>query len=116
MSEPSLSELIEQLANIRIQEARVLDQIEQTTRREQQRTRATHATTPGSRNVFRGVYSIGDRVQITNGVREGQSKTGIVTGITATRVSITTDDGSRTWRAHGNLKFVSTTSRSCYPK
>jgi hypothetical protein len=89
--EPSLSELIEQLKRIRIQRAERVLRAER-----DQSTRAVHNFT----------YQIGDRVRITNGVRAGQVNTGIVTGVTATRVSITTDDGTRTWRAHGNIAFA----------
>jgi hypothetical protein len=116
MSEPSLSDLIKQLTRIRIQEAQVLnqieraaralDQIEQAAHREVREARAAPAAVPGRRNAHRNVFQPGNRVQITNGVRAGQMTTGTVTGVTASRVNITTDDGSRTWRAHHNVTFV----------
>ena len=92
--EPSLSELIEQLKRIRIQEARVIDQIERV-----ERTRATRATAHTVDNVFQP----GSRVRITNGVKAGQWPTGTVTKVSANRISITTDDGTKTWRAPKNL-------------
>lgn len=104
MAEPSLNELIEQLTRLRIQEARVLEQIvEAAHREEREQTRATRAAVPGRRNAHRNVFQPGDRVQITNGVRTGQATNGVVTGVTATRINITTDDGSRTWRAPHNV-------------
>jgi hypothetical protein len=92
--EPSLSELIEQLKCIRIQEARVIDQIDRV-----EHTRATRATTHAVGNVFQP----GNRVRITNGVKAGQRPTGTVTKVSADRISITTDDGTKTWRASKNL-------------
>jgi hypothetical protein len=68
--EPSLSELIEQLKCIRIQEARVIDQIEQV-----ECTHATRATV----HVVGNVFQPGSRVRITNGVKAGQRPTGTVT-------------------------------------
>jgi hypothetical protein len=91
--EPSLSELIEQLKRIRIQEARVIDQIERVG------TRATRATS----HVVGNVFLPGNRVRITNGVKAGQRPTGTVTKVSADRISVTTDDGTRTWRAPKNL-------------
>ena len=103
--EPSLSELIEQLKRIRIQEARVIEQIERASNRET-RTTLRAERDQSARLAHNFTYQIGDRVRITNGVRAGQVNTGIVTGVTATRVSITTDDGTRTWRAHRNVAFA----------
>lgn len=104
MAEPSLNELIEQLTRLRIQEARVLEQIvEAAHREEREQARAARTAVPGRRNAHRNVFQPGDRVQITNGVRTGQATNGVVTGVTATRINITTDDGSRTWRAPHNV-------------
>lgn len=103
--EPSIDELIEQLKLVRIQEATIIEQIEEQVRaNEAQAMRAGHVrTTPP---VLRGVYTVGDRVRVTNGVREGQLPTGTVTRITRTRVYIRTDDGSDTWRKPGNLTHL----------
>lgn len=112
--EPSISDLIEQLKRIRIHEAQVLEQIERASHREARRTRLLveraervqqtdrDKTTRAARNN----HQIGDRVRITNGVRAGQIETGVVTGLTATRISVTTDDGSRTWRAYKNVAVI----------
>ena len=61
----SISNLIERLKRIRIEEARLIDLIEQRTRRE------TAVVT----NPFR----VGERVRVTNGVRQGQTSTATVT-------------------------------------
>jgi hypothetical protein len=49
------------------------------------------------------VFVVGDRIRITNGVRAGQEPTGTVTKVSPGRISITTDDGTHTWRARKNL-------------
>ena len=108
--EPSIDELIAQLKRIRVQEARVIEQIERASARETQTVLRAERVLQAERDqaartVHKKAYQIGDRVRIINGVRAGQVETGIVTGVTATRVSITTDDGTRTWRAHKNIIF-----------
>ena len=87
--EPSITELIEHLRILRIQEARVIDLIERASAREP--------------TAERDNFQIGDRVRITNGVRPGQIPTGVITRVTTERISLTTDDGTRTWRARRNL-------------
>ena len=81
MAEPSLNELIEQLTRLRIQEARVLEQIvEAAHREEREQARTAHTAVPGRRNAHRNVFQPGDRVQITNGVRTGQATNGVGPG------------------------------------
>jgi hypothetical protein len=104
--EPSLHELIEQLKRIRIQEARIIEQIEQTSIREE-RTRRSERTRPPTRvdgDWLPVDFQIGDRVRITNNVKAGQTATATVTNkINDSRISILTDDGSYTWRVRKNL-------------
>ena len=106
--EPSLNELIAQLKRICIQEAQVIEQIERASARETQTVLRAERVLQAKRDQaarakHKEAYQIGDRVRITNGERTGQEETGVVTGETATRVSITTDNGTRTWRAHKNI-------------
>lgn len=103
----SLDELIEQLKRIHIQEAQIIEQIGRVSAREAQ-ARNTERETQDWRNArFAGgqprVFIIGDRIRITNGVRAGQEPTGTVTKVSPERISITTDDGTHTWRARKNL-------------
>jgi hypothetical protein len=99
---PSLDELIEQLRRIRIQEARLIDQIAEVGAREAQ-TRHNHRIRVANVHIDGQVFQPGDRVRITNKVRAGQRPTGTVTRVTPGRISLTTDDGSNTWRAPKNL-------------
>ena len=85
----SISNLIERLKRIRIEEARLIDLIEQRTQRE----------TAVATNPFR----VGERVRVTNGVRQGQTSTATVTRVSGERTSIRTDDGTDTWRHSKNL-------------
>lgn len=84
----SISELIDRLKRVRIEEARIIDLIERRTRREAVAT-----------NTFR----VGERVRITNGVRQGQTTTATVTRVNGERTSLLTDDGTSTWRHSKNL-------------
>jgi hypothetical protein len=113
-AEPSIDELIEQLKRIRIQEAQVIEQIERANSRETRRAARLRAEREqAARQAERdraarvaaqnNTFQIGGRVRITNGVRAGQVETGLITTLTATRVSITTDDGSRVVRAYKNV-------------
>ena len=94
--EPSLLDLVEQLRILRIQEGRVLDQIERITAR-------AEAAEENNRRPP-GTYRVGDRVRVTNGVRPGQLSTAVVTRVNGERISITTSDGTRTWRLSSNLE------------
>ena len=85
----SISELIDRLKRIRIEEARIIELIEQRTRGE-----AVAATNP---------FRVGERVRITNGVRQGQASTATVTKVSGERTSLRTDDGTSTWRHSKNL-------------
>jgi hypothetical protein len=100
--EPSLDELIEQLRRIRIQEAQLVDQIVQVGAREA-RARHDHRTRVAGVYLGGQVYQAGDRVRITNKVKAGQRPTGTVTRVAPGRISLTTDDGTNTWRAPKNL-------------
>ena len=103
---PSISELIERLRDIRIQEAEVIELIEQaaTNAREERAARAVAIPPPPALdgNGLPTVYQVGDRVRIIN-ARAGQVPTGTVTRVTADRITIITDDGTRTWRARRNV-------------
>ena len=104
--EPSLTELIERLRRIRLQEAQVIDQIDILVSSQQEQDRRaehTRAPVPPNGNWRHTDFRVGDRVRITNGVRAGQVPTAVVTKVTPERVSIITDDGTRTWRARTNL-------------
>lgn len=99
--EPSIHDLIEQLKQIRIQEARIIEQIELASAREE-RTRQTDRT-HNDGDWLPVDFKIGDRVRITNNVRAGQTATATVTKVNTSRISIVTDDGSHTWRARRNI-------------
>ena len=90
--DPSIGELIEQLKNIRIQEARIIEQIERINNSSEDQTEETFVD-----------YQIGDRIRITNGVRGTHTTTGTVTRVGDERISITLDDGKNTWRIRKNL-------------
>ena len=83
----SIGELISRLKQVRLEEARIIDLIERRTRREA----VTHT------------FRVGERVRITNGVRQGQTATATVTRVGGERVSLRTDDGTNTWRHSKNL-------------
>jgi hypothetical protein len=104
--EPSIQELIEQLKRIRIQEARIIEQIERTSVREEQTRRAerTRPSTPADGDWLPVDFQIGDRVRITNNVRAGQTRTATVTKVNTSQISIVTDNGSHTWRVRKNLE------------
>ena len=95
--EPSLLDLVEQLRILRIQEGRVIDQIERITARAEAAAEESNRRPPGT-------YRVGDRVRVTNGVRPGQLSTAVVTRVNGERISITTSDGTRTWRLSSNLE------------
>lgn len=110
--EPSINDLINQLKRIRLEEARVIEQLELASAREEQarraeRIRAAQATRAelarATARVGSNVFQPGDRIRITNGVKAGQLSTGVVTKVGVDRVSVTTDDGTNTWRAPKNL-------------
>ena len=65
--EPSISELIDQLKQVRIQEARIIAQIERVNRQG-----------PAEQSVD---YQVGDRIRITNGVKGTRATTGTVTRV-----------------------------------
>lgn len=113
-AEPPINKLIEQLRRIRIQEARIIDQIERATireeetRREQRARRAerTQRATHVDNNWLPTDFQIGDRVRITNGVKSGQTTTATVTKVNPCLISIVTDDGTHTSRARRNLESL----------
>ena len=88
--EPSISELINQLKQVRIQEARIIAQIERVSRQ-------------GPAEQFVD-YQVGDRVRVTNGVKGTRATTGTVTKVGDERIGIELDDGTRTWRIRKNLE------------
>ena len=91
MADQNLANLIERLRVLRVQEAAVIDQIE----------RVNNNNNNNNDTVIRA----GDRVRILSHsrVRPGQSRTGVVTRVTADRVYLITDDGTQTWRATRNV-------------
>lgn len=107
--DPTLNELLEQLRgrlrNIRIQEAEVLDEIEQvvSARTERALLRAGAAQAPAlDANGLPTVYRVGDRVTVTN-PSKGQVPNGTVTRATPEKLSITLDNGIKTWRLRKNV-------------
>lgn len=88
--DPSISELIEQLKQVRIQEARIIAQIERVNRQ-------------GTAEPFVD-YQVGDRIRVTNGVKGTRTTTGTVTRVGDERIGINLDDGTRTWRIRRNIE------------
>jgi hypothetical protein len=99
--EPSINQLIEQLKRIRIQEARLIDQIERAARRTERGRGTTHVEDDYELPTL---FRVGDRITITNWVKPGLP-TGVVTRLVGERVYVTTDDGTYTWRLQKNLAY-----------
>jgi hypothetical protein len=115
MSNESVDELINQLETLRIQEASVLRKLVSARERETRaRTRSNedrvrNEDTRSTRDE-QEVFSIGDRIQVTNRVRVAfgravtiDDRRATVTNITPTRVYFKTVNGNTTWRARSNL-------------
>jgi septal ring factor EnvC (AmiA/AmiB activator) len=117
MSNESVDDLTNQLETLRIQEASVLQRLVTACERETQaraRSREVQAReeegTRTRQHAEAEVFSIGDRVQITNRVRVafGRAATiddqrATVTNTTPSRVYFKTLNGNTTWRARTNL-------------
>lgn len=110
--DPPLNELLEQLTrrlrSIRIQETEVLNQIERATARAARELRAGAAQEPAPVFDADGLptaYRVGDRVSIIN-PSAGQVPHGTVTRVTPERVSITLDNGIKTYRLRKNVTLV----------
>lgn len=104
--EPSVDELIEQLKNVRIQETRIIEQIERASRREAPIRTDTTRCSIGGIGLPPTSFRIGDRVRVTNGVKAGQVPTGVITKVSATRINILTDNGIPIWRARKNVALL----------
>jgi hypothetical protein len=111
-----ITDLIEELKRVRIQEAHILVRLEiahnrnRNTRREGTNSDAEESDTEPP------PFSIGDHVYVTNQVRRPRNwdnrivwdsqaaRRGIVTSIEPGRVYYTNEAGTSTWRAPGNLR------------
>jgi hypothetical protein len=114
MSKESVDKLINQLEELRIKEASVLRRLVSA------RERETRARTRSNEDRVRNedtrpeqeVFSIGDRVQVTNHVRVAfgravtiDDRRATVTSTTLTRVYFKTVNGNTTWRAGSNRRL-----------
>jgi hypothetical protein len=115
MEDKTFKELIEELHNLRIQETVIIAQIEKANKQ-----RTTGARTAGihedNRAVIANGLKQGGRVRIKNKVgrlatagptwSESNERLATVTRVTTDQVHITTDNGTKTWRAPNNLQLV----------
>jgi hypothetical protein len=111
MPNESVDELINELEALRIQEASVLRRLvlaRETETRARLRSQVTRTTR--DQEI---VFSVGDRVQITNRVKGAfgravttNDRRATVTRITPTRIYFNTVNGHSTWRARSNLRLV----------
>ena len=95
----SISELLQRLADIQLEEQRIINQL----------ITATQETTD---NVNRKI-AVGSRVRIRNHITGRRNKPvtdedriGTVTKITKSRILLTTDSGIKTWRIAKNLELL----------
>lgn len=104
--EPSIQDLFKQLKQVRIQEARIIEQIERKSAKDERAKQAerARASTFNNSDHLPIDYQIGDRVRITNNVRDDQTKTATITKVNPIQIGIVTDDGSHTWRVRKNLE------------
>ena len=104
--EPSIEELIRRLRSVRIEEAHIIDQIEQARFRERLGGLAERAQGPVREGGAEApaTFQVGDRIWVTNGVRAGQVPSGIVTKVGTVRIDILTDNGVRIWRSRNNVE------------
>jgi hypothetical protein len=114
MSDSEISKLLKELKQLKLQETRVLNALEdahirQTTTSPNRSLLSPPPTTvePGEADLF----IPGDRVIITNKVRKplnrptnNGDRTGVVTTVQQNRVNLKTSNGTQTWRAPHNLR------------
>ncbi len=108
MERRTIETLIAELKRLKVREAEIISELEETVGQQ----RASHSE--GANTT--GRLSIGDRVRITNRVRrpanwtneatweEEKERRATVTKVTPDQVHIVTDNGVKTWRAPNNLK------------
>ena len=107
MSNQSVDKLIQELKKIRIQETKIVSQLEEARSRETCRAlqAPTITTNPNP-------FEKGDRVKIINKVRLPKGRTAtnddrlaVVTVVEGDKVYFTTNNGTKTWRLHKNLRL-----------
>ena len=108
MSNQTVDRLIQKLNEIRIQETKVLDQLEKA--RSQEAHRALQAPTI---NTNPNIFKKGDEVNITKKIRLPNGRTvtsndrlAIVSNTRGEKVYFTTNNGTKTWRLYKNLKLA----------
>ena len=101
-TEPTVDELIQQLARVHIEEARIVEELQRARARETRRARVAAAIGIPNR-VTTSDFHTGQRVRISNARDERNQSQGTVTRVTASRVHIRTDDGDVVLRAPQNL-------------
>lgn len=104
MKTDTLSDIIRQLKELKLREARLLDRLEKV------------GNSSSSDRSTSSSFVIGDRVRIRNQVRkpsswtgpwiEAEAKAGIVTAVDQDRIALRADNGTRTWRAPKNLERI----------
>ena len=107
--EETVDQLIRKLKEIKVQESKILDQLEEARSRETRRARQASIVTADP-NPFKK----GDQVKILNKIRLPKSKQGrpatsddriaVVTDIKGDKVHFIIDNGTKTWRLHKNLQ------------
>ena len=107
MSNRTVDQLIQKLKEIRIQETKVLDQLEKA--RSQETHRALQAPTI---NTNSNIFKKGDEVNITNKIRLPKGRTvtsndhlAVVSNTRGDKVYFTTNNGTKTWRLYKNLQL-----------
>jgi hypothetical protein len=120
MQDETVDELIEELRSLRIQQATLIDRIENAIRIESEQNerneREQNDDDAGARAVFVFGFRKGDRVRIKNKVKkpaaagptwsESRERLATVTRIRADQIHIRTDNGTATWRAPNNLEII----------
>jgi hypothetical protein len=107
MSDPDLSQLIQELKELKLRELQVLSSLEALV---QSQTAEPTAVLVATDNTT--VFRVGDSVVITNKVRKpfnryinSGDRTAVITKVSTSRIDIRTTNGGYTWRAPHNLRF-----------
>jgi hypothetical protein len=120
LSEGTVEELIEELRSLRIQQAAVINKIENAIRTESEQNGQNERQQSHDGDKARAAVGFGfrrgDRVPIKNKVKksatagptwsESRERLATVTRIRADQIHIKTDNGTATWRAPNNLEVI----------
>jgi hypothetical protein len=118
MERKSVKELIAELQQLRIRETIVIAEIREAVQGADEIDRANGAARVDDVNLvaIEHGFTTGDRVRIKNKIRkpatagpswtENKERFATVTRVTVDQVHLTTDNGTKTWRAPNNLRFI----------